>query len=64
MKLFVDSIFREDHNVMDLLTANYTYVNERLALLYGINNVQGRPVPPRAADRTRIASGCWARAPC
>jgi hypothetical protein len=41
MKLFVDSIFREDHNVMDLLTANYTYVNERLALDYGMNNVRG-----------------------
>jgi hypothetical protein len=41
MKLFVDSIFREDHNVVDLLTANYTYVNERLALDYGINNVRG-----------------------
>jgi Protein of unknown function (DUF1592)/Protein of unknown function (DUF1588)/Protein of unknown function (DUF1585)/Protein of unknown function (DUF1587)/Protein of unknown function (DUF1595) len=41
MKLFVDSIFREDHDVMDLLTANYTYVNERLALDYGINNVRG-----------------------
>jgi Protein of unknown function (DUF1592)/Protein of unknown function (DUF1588)/Protein of unknown function (DUF1587)/Protein of unknown function (DUF1585)/Protein of unknown function (DUF1595)/Planctomycete cytochrome C len=41
LKLFVDSIFREDHNVMDLLTANYTFVNERLALDYGINNVRG-----------------------
>jgi hypothetical protein len=41
MKLFVDSIFREDHDVMDLLTANYTYVNERLALDYGINDVRG-----------------------
>jgi hypothetical protein len=41
MKLFVDSIFREDHNVMDLLTANYTYVNERLALDYGINDIRG-----------------------
>jgi hypothetical protein len=41
MKLFVDSIFREDHDVMDLLTANYTFVNERLALDYGINNVRG-----------------------
>ncbi len=41
MKLFVDSIFREDHNVLDLLNANYTYVNERLALLYGINDVRG-----------------------
>jgi len=41
MRLFVDSIFREDHDVLDLLTANYTYVNERLALLYGINDVRG-----------------------
>ena len=41
MKLFVDSIFREDHDVMDLLTANYTFVNERLALDYGINGVRG-----------------------
>jgi hypothetical protein len=41
LKLFVDSIFREDHDVMDLLTANYTFVNERLALNYGINNVRG-----------------------
>jgi hypothetical protein len=41
MKLFVDSVFREDHDVMDLLTANYTYVNQRLALDYGINNVRG-----------------------
>ena len=41
MKLFVDSIFREDHDVLDLLTAKYTYVNERLALDYGINDVRG-----------------------
>jgi hypothetical protein len=41
MKLFVDSIFREDHDVVDLLTANYTFVNERLALDYGINDVRG-----------------------
>jgi hypothetical protein len=38
---FVDSIFREDRNVLDLLTANHTYVNERLALHYGINDVRG-----------------------
>ena len=41
IRLFVDSIFREDHSVVDLLTANYTYLNERLALLYGINDVKG-----------------------
>jgi hypothetical protein len=38
---FVDSIFREDRSVLDLLTANHTYLNERLALHYGINDVRG-----------------------
>jgi hypothetical protein len=38
---FVDSIFREDRNVTDLLTADHTYLNERLARHYGINDVRG-----------------------
>jgi len=33
--LFFESIMREDHNVVDLLTGDYTYVNERLARHYG-----------------------------
>jgi len=41
LRMFIDSVFREDHNVMDLLGANYTYLNERLALHYGIKNVRG-----------------------
>jgi mono/diheme cytochrome c family protein len=41
LELFVDSIEREDRSVLDLLTANYTFVNERLALHYGIPNVRG-----------------------
>jgi mono/diheme cytochrome c family protein len=40
-ELFVGSIFREDRNVLDLLNANYTYVNERLAKHYGIPNIYG-----------------------
>ena len=40
-ELFVQSILREDRSVSDLLTANHTYVNERLARHYGIPNVQG-----------------------
>ncbi len=40
-KLFFTSIMREDRNVMDLLTADYTFVNERLARHYGIPNVYG-----------------------
>jgi len=34
-------VFREDRSVVDLLTANYTFVNERLAAHYGIPNVLG-----------------------
>jgi len=41
MEMFVDSIFREDRSVVDLLAANYTFVNERLAAHYGIPNVRG-----------------------
>ena len=40
-ELFFDSIIREDRNVVDLLTADYTFVNERLARHYGIPNVYG-----------------------
>ena len=40
-ELFFDSIVREDRSVVDLLTADYTFVNERLARHYGIPNVYG-----------------------
>jgi len=41
MELFLDSVFRDDRSVVDLLTANYTFVNERLAAHYGIENIRG-----------------------
>jgi mono/diheme cytochrome c family protein len=40
-KLFFQSIVREDRSVMDLLNADYTFVNERLARHYGIPNIYG-----------------------
>jgi hypothetical protein len=40
-ELFFASIMREDRNVLDLLTANYTFVNERLAKHYGVPYVYG-----------------------
>src|SRR5206468_2333424 len=40
-ELFVDSIIHEDRSVLDLLDANYTFVNERLARHYGVPNVYG-----------------------
>ena len=41
VELLFDSIVREDRNVMDLLTADYTFVNERLARHYGMPHVYG-----------------------
>jgi mono/diheme cytochrome c family protein len=40
-ELFFESVMREDRNVLDLMTANYTFVNERLARHYEIPNVYG-----------------------
>jgi mono/diheme cytochrome c family protein len=41
LTLFADSLFREDRSVVDLLSANHTYLNERVALHYGITDVKG-----------------------
>jgi cytochrome c551/c552 len=40
-QLFVGSVMRDDRNVLDLLNANYTFVNERLAKHYGIPDIYG-----------------------
>jgi hypothetical protein len=40
-ELFFESIVREDRSVLEMLTADYTYVNERVARHYGIPNVTG-----------------------
>jgi hypothetical protein len=39
--LFLNSILRENRSVLELLTANYTFLNERLAKHYGVPNVRG-----------------------
>ena len=41
VELLFDTIVREDHNITELLTADYTFVNERLAKHYGIKNIYG-----------------------
>ncbi len=41
LTLFAKSIFDEDRSVVDFMTAKHTYLNERIALLYGINSVKG-----------------------
>jgi len=51
---FLGSIFLEDRSVLDLLTANYTFLNERLARHYGISGVAGNQFRKVAlADQNR-----------
>ncbi|MCU1381990.1 MAG: hypothetical protein JWL71_687 [Acidobacteria bacterium] len=40
-ELFFQSVVREDRSVLDLITADYSYVDERIARHYGIANVSG-----------------------
>ena len=40
-ELFFASVLREDRNVLDLMTADYTFLNERLAKHYGIPGIYG-----------------------
>ena len=40
-ELFLESLLREDRSVLDLLNADHTFVNERLARHYGIPNIYG-----------------------
>ena len=60
-EMLFESILREDRSVLDLLNANYTFVNERLAKAYGIPGVYGpdfRRVPvPMDARRGLLGQG-------
>jgi len=41
IEMFLASVLLEDHDILDLLTADYTFLNEQLARNYGIENVHG-----------------------
>jgi hypothetical protein len=41
LELFLDSILREDRSVVDLLTANHTFINEQVAMVYGLTDIKG-----------------------
>jgi len=60
-ELFFDSIRLEDRNVLDLMEADYTFVNERLARHYGIPGVYGsrfrRVTVPSDARRGLLGKG-------
>ncbi len=40
-ELFLEHLIREDRSVLDLIDADYTFVNQRLAAFYGIDGVEG-----------------------
>jgi mono/diheme cytochrome c family protein len=40
-ELFLDDVLRGNHSVLDLITANYSFLNERLAKHYGIPGIRG-----------------------
>jgi len=50
-ELFFESVLREDRSVLDLLRADYTFVNERLAKHYGIPRVYGSHFRRIALDK-------------
>ena len=56
-ELFFDSVLREDRSVLDLLRANYTFVNERLAKHYGIPHVYGSHFRRIALDKNSERGG-------
>ena len=41
-RMFVSSIVREDHSILDFIDGKYTFVNEKLAKFYGIPGVEGK----------------------
>jgi hypothetical protein len=56
-EMFFESIMREDRNVLDLLRANYTFVNERLAKHYSIPNVYGSRFRRVTFDENSVRGG-------
>jgi mono/diheme cytochrome c family protein len=46
LRFFIDTVFRTDSNVLDLLSSNKTYLNEKLALHYGVATVKGDQFQP------------------
>jgi mono/diheme cytochrome c family protein len=66
LRLFVDSVLRSDQSVLNLLTADYTFLNERVAMLYGIETVKGshfrrvaidNAIPGNSARRGLLGKG-------
>jgi hypothetical protein len=57
MRLFLDSVLRSDRSVLELLTADYTFLNERLAMHYGIETVKGSQFRRVTLDNNTAGAG-------
>ena len=57
-ELLFETLIHEDRSVLELLTADWTFVNERLARHYGIPNITGDHFRRVTARPTRIAAAC------
>jgi hypothetical protein len=56
-ELHFETVLREDRSVLDLLKADYTFLNERLARHYGVPNVNGSQFRRVALDRNSSRGG-------
>jgi hypothetical protein len=55
IRLFLDSVLRGNRSALDLLRSDQTFLNERVALQYGVPNVRGAQFRPvRLTDPTRF----------
>ena len=56
-EMFIESVMREDRSVLELLRADYTFLNERLAKHYGIPNVYGSRFRKVTFDKDSVRGG-------
>jgi hypothetical protein len=63
-ELFIDNIFQNDGSVLELLDANYTFLNERLARFYGIAGISGPEFRRVDVSVTPRGGGILSQASC
>ena len=63
-ELFLASTLRQDSSVLELLSADYTFVNERLARHYGIPGVYGTRFRRVTVPDLEQRGACWVTAGC
>ena len=59
LELFLESQLQEDRSILDLLTADYTFLNEQLARHYGIPGIYGSHFQTSEAHRSEPVGTAW-----